>query len=251
MEEGGYTSVVLLLPLPRGSTRHAAAYHPCQPSPPGNVAAFSATPSGVPAAPQLTAAGGGGGTGQVPTPEPGRAAGPPPPASFWTRGGAGAGAGVAGAPTLQPRELLNRRRLGSASLPLPLPPRRGDRRQHRPSGGSKAPPRPSIGLGAGTGRPSSPAPPSPACPPRPGGPQELGLDGRGQGMDTWVSLQLIPTAGPFGGKSSLLFWHTCPPPILFGARPWWRPARCPSGGQSGVEPLRISVCPYLFWWSRG
>lgn len=50
------------LPLPGGTTRHAAAYHPCQPSPPGNVAAFSATPSGVPAAPQHTAAGGGGGS---------------------------------------------------------------------------------------------------------------------------------------------------------------------------------------------
>lgn len=48
---GGYTSLVLPLPLPCGTTRHAAAYHPCQPSPPGNVAAFSATPSGVPAAP--------------------------------------------------------------------------------------------------------------------------------------------------------------------------------------------------------
>jgi hypothetical protein len=52
------------LPLPGGTTRHAAAYHPCQPSPPGNVAAFSATPSGVPAAaPRHTAAGGGGGSG--------------------------------------------------------------------------------------------------------------------------------------------------------------------------------------------
>lgn len=51
------------LPLPSGTTRHAAAYHPCQPSPPGNVAAFSATPSGVPVAPRHTAAGGGGGSG--------------------------------------------------------------------------------------------------------------------------------------------------------------------------------------------
>lgn len=38
-------------PLPRGTTRHRhAAGSLCQPSPPGNVAAFSATPSGVPAA---------------------------------------------------------------------------------------------------------------------------------------------------------------------------------------------------------
>ena len=90
-EDGGYTSLVLPRPLPGGTTRHAAAYHPCQPSPPGNVAAFSATPSGVPAAPQNTAAGGG--RGQVPTPEPGRSGRFPSPTSCQTGGGQGAGRG--------------------------------------------------------------------------------------------------------------------------------------------------------------
>lgn len=90
-EDGGYTSLVLPRPLPGGTTRHAAAYHPCQPSPPGNVAAFSATPSGVPAAPQNTAAGGG--RGQVPTPEPERRGRFPSPTSCQTGGGQGAGRG--------------------------------------------------------------------------------------------------------------------------------------------------------------
>lgn len=72
------------LPLPRGTTRHAAASHPCQPSPPGNVA-FSATPSGVPAAPQNTAAGGGGGSGAGAHPRARKKRQVPlPPKPFWT-----------------------------------------------------------------------------------------------------------------------------------------------------------------------
>lgn len=100
---GGYTSLVLPFPLPRGTTRHAAAYHPCQPSPPGNVAAFSATPSGVPAAPQNTAAGGGeGAAGQVPTPEPGgRGRSPSPKVLEDLRWDRGLGKGVAGVLMLQ------------------------------------------------------------------------------------------------------------------------------------------------------
>lgn len=94
------------LPLPSGTTRHAAAYHPCQPSPPGNVAAFSATPSGVPVAPRHTAAGGGGGSGagahpgarrkrQVPLPQR-------PWRSTWGRGlGKGSRGGAGGRVELQ------------------------------------------------------------------------------------------------------------------------------------------------------
>lgn len=92
-------------PLPRGTTRHAAAYHPCQPSPPGNVAAFSATPSGVPAAPRHTAAAGEGAAGQVPTQSQQGTAGfsfpTSPTTSFALEVGQGAGKGAAGALTPQ------------------------------------------------------------------------------------------------------------------------------------------------------
>lgn len=82
------------LPLPSGTTRHAAAYHPCQPSPPGNVAAFSATPSGVPVAPRHTAAGGGGGSGAGAHPGARRKRQVPLPQRPWrSRWGRGLGKG--------------------------------------------------------------------------------------------------------------------------------------------------------------
>lgn len=70
-------------------------------------------------------------------------------------------------------------------------------------------------------------------------------------MDLW----LWPGNGhlasnPPAPHSLALWWEivsfssALPPPILFGARWWWRLARCPSGHQNGV-------CTYLFWWSRG
>lgn len=90
------------LPLPGGTTRHAAAYHPCQPSPPGNVAAFSATPSGVPAAPQNTAAGRGRGQrGRCPPQSQEEAAGPLPQRPFGLEVGRGLGKRAAGALILQ------------------------------------------------------------------------------------------------------------------------------------------------------
>lgn len=124
--EEGTTPPQPPLPLPSGTTRHAAAYHPCQPSPPGNVAAFSATPSGVPAAPRHTAAGGGGGSGagahpgarrkrQVPLPQR-------PLRLRWGRGLGKGGGRCSQAPCIRASELLEQAPSGQCHRPLLPPP---------------------------------------------------------------------------------------------------------------------------------
>lgn len=116
--EEGTTPLQPPLPLPSGTTRHAAAYHPCQPSPPGNVAAFSATPSGVPAAPRHTAAGGGGGSGAGAHPGARRKRQVPlPQRPLRLRWGRGLGKwGVAGALRLRASEHRSIRTAGAGAL---------------------------------------------------------------------------------------------------------------------------------------
>lgn len=187
------------LPLPGGTTRHAAAYHPCQPSPPGNVAAFSATPSGVPAAPQNTAAGRGRGQrGRCPPQSQEEAAGPLPQRPFGLEVGRGLGKRAAGALILQ-EEASSIRIDGRVAVwaapvgPLPslLPHSTADARS---TGLQRIPtflPFPSNqrwGRAEQTAAPSPCSCPrtSPACPPQPGRPRETELEGGGRGMDAWV-----------------------------------------------------------------
>lgn len=150
------------LPLPSGTTRHAAAYHPCQPSPPGNVAAFSATPSGVPVAPRHTAAGGGGGSGAGAHPGARRKRQVPLPQRPWrSRWGRGLGKGVAGA--LRPGWSSSIRRagggapLGSASRASCLLPSTAPARSSGPGGSP-----PALPHTAGGDRAPLTCPPSPA-----------------------------------------------------------------------------------------
>lgn len=232
--------------LPGGTTRHAAAHRPCQPSPPGNVAAFSATPSGVPAAPQHTAAGGG--RGQVPPQSREDAAGPRPPRPVRL-GVHGGGGRAAGSPGL--RKGPSRLRPMAESpcgqcQPAPSPPSLATAHCARTTG----PPRTPIFLpftsnqsrgGAGGRRgdrallvlllPSLFTCQTTSAWQRPGdGVKWL------RGMDAWTQTHLLPTVRPFGGKSSPLPQHTCPHQsyLEHGDVGGKCLARCPSGCLNGM-----------------
>lgn len=193
-EDGGYTSLVLPRPLPGGTTRHAAAYHPCQPSPPGNVAAFSATPSGVPAAPQNTAAGGG--RGQVPTPEPGRSGRFPSPTSCQTGGGQGAGRGRQALRALGLRGESPRGQCQPAPSPASFPTAHSVPGARALRGSPRSCPSPQIRADSPSLRCSGPHS-SPAGPPAWEAPE---MQRNGWGMDTWALTHLLPTVGPLVGN---------------------------------------------------
>ena len=242
-EDGGYTSLVLPRPLPGGTTRHAAAYHPCQPSPPGNVAAFSATPSGVPAAPQNTAAGGWEGAGAHPRARKKRQVPLPHVLSDWRwtggwEGAAGsAGLGTEGRvtaravpacplPCLLPHSTLSARSTGPPRIPAFLPFTSNQSRQPL-----LALLRPSLFTCWTT---------------RLGGPGDAA---KWLGHGHLGSHSLAPHRWPFGGKSSALPQHTCPHQsyLEHGDVGGKCLARCPSGCLNGMEVYRFMCGVFFFF----
>lgn len=211
------------LPLPSGTTRHAAAYHPCQPSPPGNVAAFSATPSGVPVAPRHTAAGGGGGSGAGAHPGARRKRQVPLPQRPWrSRWGRGLAKGAAGA--LRPRVELEHPK--------------GWRR--RPPGQCQSAP-PASSPGTAPARNSGPGG-SPPCPSphrrrRPGSPHLSTQPGRPQETHVWLQ--------PGGGRLGLT--HLLPRPAsLFTQATYLSSLGTPGGWLAVLRRVRIEGRIYRF-----
>lgn len=209
-EEGGYTSLVLPFPLPRGTTRHAAAYHPCQPSPPGNVAAFSATPSGVPAAPQNTAAGGGRGQrGRCPPRAREKRQVPLPQGPSGLEVGQGAGEGSGRCSSASGGSFKHSPTDGTGAVwavpacpsPPACPRSTAKARSTGPPRASGFPPFPSSRRRGGPLPLLTSPPSSSTCPPAParGGPRRR-RPGRGRGTGTWLPIHLLPAAWHFGGK---------------------------------------------------